>query len=126
MAEVSGTVTYRGQQPKVKGVQISFLAADGRMASANVAEDGTYKADGVPVGDVGVSFVFTPIADIQQRAKAGPKLPKPGQSDVPDVGSRPPLTQDPIPPPLRDASTSKVVFKVESGKKNVFNYDIKP
>ncbi len=126
-AEVSGTITLNGQPPKLKGLQITFVSTDGRPASAVVAEDGTFKAAAVPVGDaVGVAFVCMPIP------ASGPAPAATGRGKTPMPGGGPPIITppvqapyNPIPQMLRDASTSRLTTKVEAGKKNVYNYDIK-
>ena len=125
-AEVSGTLTLNGRPPKLQGLQITFIAADGRMASAVVGPDGEYKADAVPVGPVGVAFAYAPIDDIRRREQSGAKRlrpPEPGAAGPPPAE---PPAPNPIPEKLRDASTSGLTFPVESGKNNVFNYDIRP
>jgi hypothetical protein len=123
-APVSGFVAYGGHAPQFKGLQITFIAADGRMASAPVGEDGSFTADAAPVGKVGVAFVYTPPDDVQ-RAKSGSKLPQPG-AGAPNIGPRAAAAPNPIPVRLRDASTSQLTFQVDPGKKNTFNYNIEP
>ena len=53
-AEVSGTISLRGQAPKFTGIQVVFQHPDGVQVGAPVAEDGTYRAAGVPSGEVKV------------------------------------------------------------------------
>ena len=122
---VTGTITINGQPPKLKGMGISFMAPDGRSDSAVIAEDGSYKANQVPVGEVGVAFLYVPVGGGGGRGNGRPKLPKPGTADAPDMPTNPAFLYNPIPEPLRDASTSKVTVKVQGGKDNVFNYNIK-
>jgi hypothetical protein len=122
-AEVSGAITLNGQHPNLKGMQIIFTAADGSTASAPVGDDGAYKADMAPVGEVGVGFSYVP-PEVVKQAKSRGKMPQPGAA--PDIGPMPQPTPNPIPEGLHDAATSKVTCKVQPGKKNVFNYDIKP
>jgi hypothetical protein len=116
--EVSGTIKLNGQPPRLKGMEITFLAKDGRMASAPVNEDGSFTCSGVPLGEVRVGFPYFPAEAAKARGKgAGP--PKPGVEPKPGH----PLP-NPIPEKLRESSTSPVVFQVEPGKP--FDYDIKP
>ncbi len=121
-AKVSGKVTLNGRAPRIKGLQISFLGSNGRMYAFPINEDGTYSAEDVPAGETTVAFLYVdpsvvPVNPGQGRGpgvrpdKAGPK-----NNDQ---------SKNPIPEPLRDGSTSKITFKVESGQDNVFNYDIK-
>jgi hypothetical protein len=126
-ARVTGHITINGQPPKLRGMGIAFMAPDGRSDSSAVAEDGSYSAERVPVGQVSVAFLYiTPQAPQDPKGGSG-KLPKPGAGDAPDTGrSTAGLYFNPIPQPLRDASTSKVTYQVQGGKQNVFNYDIKP
>lgn len=55
-AEVSGKVTLKSQPPKIDGLTMSFMAADGRPVTVLVAEDGSYTATSVPVGEVKIGF----------------------------------------------------------------------
>jgi hypothetical protein len=116
VTEVSGTIKIKGQPPNVKGLEINFLGADGRPASAQINPDGTYTATDVPTGDVKVCFVHVPAGGGGRRS-----LTKPGQDDVPSVEPK-----NPIPDALRDTTTSKISVKLLAGQKNVFDYDMKP
>jgi hypothetical protein len=120
---VSGTITIAGEAPNLKGMEIAFLYVDGRIVKAPVNEDGTYEAGGLRAGEVQVGFIYFPL--VQARARGKPRLPMPGKDPSPSGGGPPPL-DNPIPGPLRDPSTSKIAFTIESGKPNVFNYDISP
>ena len=119
VTEVSGTIKIKGQPPNVKGLEISFLGADGRAASAQINSDGTYTATAVPTGDVKVCFVHM-RAGTDGRRRPGPK---PGQDD--DAAAKGPGV-DPIPEALHDTTTSKISVKLVAGQKNVFDYDMKP
>jgi hypothetical protein len=122
VTEVSGTIKIKGQPPKVKGLEISFLGADGRPASAQInPDDGTYTATAVPTGDVKVCFVHMPEGASGRRTTRN--LTKPGQEN--DAAAKGPIV-DPIPEALRDTTTSKISVNLVAGQKNVFNYDIKP
>jgi hypothetical protein len=124
--EVSGTITLKGQAPNLKGFDIGFLGGNGRFVTATINNDGTYKALGVPVGEVMVNFIYTPLDPEQAQKKS--RLVRPNLD-----GSPPRLTpstnqqsKNPIPLHLRDGSTSKLSLKVVPGPNNVFNYDVKP
>ena len=125
-ADVSGTIKLRGQPPKLAGLQIVFMGEDGSMVSAPINEDGTYKAQGVPTGEVKVGFSSISQEAAQQGAqvKNSPRLRKPGDDNAPPKlkGTFP--TVNPIREDLRDPSTSNITFKVEGGKPNEFNYDL--
>jgi hypothetical protein len=118
--EVSGTITLKGKAPNLKGLQISFLAADGRMCGAPIGADGMYTATGVPAGEAKICFVYVdekvPVKEGRAPVIKPPSSAKPHGSE----------TKNPIPDALRDASTSKLAINVASGEKTVFDYDIKP
>lgn len=134
-ADVSGTIKLRGQPPKFVGLQVVFVHPDGTQVAAPVNEDGTYTAAGVPSGEVKVCFAYISPEAAQQgaefKASGGGRLKKPEgekKSDQPVAkvpGTKGPAVS-PIPEPLSDTSTSRLTFKVESGKSNTFDYDIKP
>ena len=128
--DVTGTIKLKGQAPKFTGLQVIFLHPDGTQVAASVNEDGTYRAEGVPGGEVKVCFAYiTPeAAQMGAEFKAGaPRLKKPGDKpEAPKVkapGTPGPATS-PIPQNLRDHTTSGLTLKVESGKSNTFDYDI--
>jgi hypothetical protein len=134
--DVSGTIKLRGQAPKLTGLQIVFLHPDGSMVSASVGEDGVYRAEGVPSGELKVCFTYLTPEVVQMGVEAktstgGGRLKKPGadkgESSQPQVKTVAPQGPkiNPIPTALRDTSTSKVMVKIESGKTNTFDYDIK-
>ncbi len=124
-ASVSGTIKLRGQVPNVKGLSIAFFGPEGSVAAALINPDGTYKALGVPVGDVKVGFFIQPQEGAPQPQVVGPasRLPRPGASGPKGGGV---AAQNPIPEKLRDGGTSGISFTVKSGGDNVFDYDIKP
>ena len=117
-AEVTGTIKLKGQSPNMQGLQIVFMSSDGCMAAAEIAEDGTYKAD-VPVGEARVGFSYA-----SPQTKARPRLVRPTEGGKPS--SPPPNSgKDPIPQALRDPTSSNVTVTIVRGQPNVFNYDIK-
>ncbi len=121
--EVSGNIKLRGKAPNIKGLQIVFTSTDGRMHAASIEPDGTYKAAAVPAGDAKVSFAFMPP---ELAANAGKqRMLKPGSNKDTAPKASAPKTKDPIPSALRDPLTSNVTKKLEAGKSNVFDYDIK-
>lgn len=127
-ANVSGTVKLQGKPPGFHGLEIVFQTADGSLTAASIQDDGTYSAPDVLTGEAQVFFAYTSSAAAAEgaRFKSGAgRLRKPGQAAAPApkaTGKEP--AKNPIPEHLREASTSKVTFNVESGKENVFNYDI--
>jgi hypothetical protein len=121
VTEVSGTIKIKGQPPNVKDLQISFLGADGRSASADINPDGTYTAMAVPTGDVKVCFAHMPAGGGGRRS-----LAKPGQGDAAHLKEPGVESKNPIPDTLRDTTTSKISVKLLPGQKNVFDYDMKP
>jgi hypothetical protein len=131
-ADVTGTIKLHGQPPKFTGIEVLFVHPNGTQVSAPVHEDGTYKAEGVPPGQVGVCFVYITPEAAQMGAEAqagggGRKLGKPGDAPAPKVKARgsPGPKTNPVPEPLREASTSKLTVNVPSGKSTTFDYDIK-
>ena len=75
--EVSGTITLKGKAPKVEGLRVCFLGKNGRLASAPVNTDGTYKATEVPTGECQVSFQYLP-PDFAAQAQEKGRLVRPG------------------------------------------------
>jgi len=118
--EVSGKITIQGQSPKTKGIQISFLAKNGRIVSEPLKEDGTYRVEGVPAGEAKVAFVFVP-PEIAATAGKG-RRPLPDAEKGPESKGQAP---NPIPETLRDASTSQISVQVVANENTSFNYDIK-
>src|SRR5882724_6332739 len=100
VAEVSGTIKLNGQQPKVKGLEINFVTADGRVGSAPI----------------------TPDAPAVKGGRAS--LARPGAKDA-EPKAPPNSVKNPIPELLRDESTSKITVKLVPAQSNVFDYDIK-
>jgi hypothetical protein len=122
VAEVSGTIKLHGQQPKVKGLEINFVGADGRFGSATINPDGTYKASAMPGGETKVRFAYTPDAPAGKGGRAA--LARPGAKDA-EPKAPPNSVKNPIPERLRDESTSKITVNLVPAQNNVFDYDIK-
>src|SRR5260370_42605851 len=64
---VTGTVSYQGK-PLPSG-KVSFFGPNDQVASAFIADDGSYEANKVPVGDVKVA-VSTPPPPGKEYEKA--------------------------------------------------------
>jgi hypothetical protein len=70
-ATVSGTVTYKGK-PLPAG-KVSFWGPNDQIASALIAEDGSYEATDVPLGlvKIAVSTPPPPPPEIEKAAREG-------------------------------------------------------
>jgi hypothetical protein len=138
-ADISGTIKLNGKAPDLEGLQINFMGKDGRPVAAEVSKDGTFRATGVPLGEVQVSLSYTPpeaIAAMERIAKSrlessddaekgpgakfDPKLHGPESK-----GYRQPAYKNPIPERLRDPRTSGKTIRVEADKENVFTWDVR-
>src|SRR5438552_3696687 len=97
--DVAGAVKLNGQRPDLKGLEIAFVAANGRLITAPIDTDGKYKATGVPPGNVLICFVFTPPGDPAAASDKKRRLIKPGETGSPSQ------KDNPIPLPLRDTGT---------------------
>ena len=86
---VSGTVTYDGK--KLQMGNVTFVPAKGNPVTAEISEDGTYTAVGVPTGDVKIT--------VETR---GAKMALAGMQTGPGPGVTPPkgatLPKDSVPP----------------------------
>lgn len=71
---VSGKITY--QNSPVKGGTIIFVTADGSQFSGPINEDGTYKVEKVPKGDV---KIIVETSSLAQRATQKLNAPPEGQ-----------------------------------------------
>jgi hypothetical protein len=125
--DVSGNITLAGKAPRVPGrLEIAFACPDGAVATAVVDETGAYRAEGVTSGESRVYFVYVTRAAIEQGNGngSGRKLakPDPGKTGTPKQWG--PEIPNPVPEKLRQATTTDLVFKVEPGKENVFDYDL--
>jgi hypothetical protein len=133
VADVSGTVTLAGKAPNLDGLSISFLSADGRAKTADVARDGSFKVTGVPVGEAQVGLVHFPPEVQQALDKVASSRPLPEQGGKVDPKLReehkqfnPAAFKSPIPQRYLDPRTSKKSFTVEAGKENVLTWDVRP
>jgi hypothetical protein len=91
-AEVSGTVSYKGQ-PVTAGVVKFFPEAGGDPAETPLGPDGTYRATGVPVGPCKVAVetlrfkTMTPPPPGMAKQMGGPRpvyVPIPEKYERPD------------------------------------------
>jgi hypothetical protein len=124
LTEVSGTIKVKGQPPKMKGIEIHFMGADGQVASAPISEDGTYSTKEVRSGEAKVYFVYVDPALVGSGVGKG-RLVKPGSKDAPPKGSSDPDAKNPIPLGMRDATTSNLTTKLLAGQMNVFDHNLK-
>jgi hypothetical protein len=120
--EVSGRITIKGRAPNLDGLQIEFFDSAGKLVSAPVGQDGTYKANGLAAGDAKVGFTYVPPRDPDKAPQTRNRLISP----VTKTKANNPRPASPIPDALQTASRSQVTCKVESGKPNTFDYDIMP
>jgi hypothetical protein len=115
---VSGKITIKGDSPNMKGLQISFIAPNGRIVGAPINEDGTYQVTDVPVGEAKIGFLYSP-----------PEPESKVKSRFPGKGATKPQAQEeapnPIPESLRDGSTSNLTVQVVAGQNQAFDYDVK-
>jgi hypothetical protein len=118
--EVSGKITIMGESPRMKGLQISFIAPNGRIVGAPINEDGTYRASDVPVGEAQIGFIYTPPA-MEQGSQGKKRFPGKGDPDA----QVPEEAPNPIPEPLRDGSTSNLTVRVLAGQNQAFDFDMK-
>jgi hypothetical protein len=126
-AEVSGTITIKGKPPNLKGLEIGFLDRNGRLVTAPINRDGTYKAVGVPSGEAMVSLIYVPSSQEPTPSQGKRRLTRPDvQGSSLPKGPSKEMLKNPIPQHLSDGSTSKLSFKVVPGPNNVFNYDVQP
>jgi hypothetical protein len=117
--EVSGKITFVGHPPEIQGLQISFLAPNGRIVGAPIKEDGTYKATGVPVGEAKVGFLFVP-SGVEPAGPRTKRFPGKGAAEAPKEAA-----PSPIPESLQDGSTSNLSVKVVAGQNQVFDFDMR-
>jgi hypothetical protein len=135
-ANVSGKVTVDGKPltPKQTGLVVSFVGKDSLPVTASVADDGTFHAKGVALGDnsVAVYWVPPPGQDPGTKVKDG-KLPAspeggPDWEQPPAPAKTPGKSQSaatsPIPEHYFDPNTSGLTFTVQPGQ-NTYNIDLK-
>lgn len=107
-----GRVTYNGTPLAKPGGEIVFVGPKGTQIVAPVAEDGTYRAVGVPTGlnRVAVYYPNPAFKDVKQAA-----FKRKGAS---------PTSADSIPPfltPVKYASVETSDLSVEVGSATVFD-----
>lgn len=99
---VSGKVTYKGQ-PLNYGT-IEFHGPGGKIASAAIGEDGSFRAHDAPVGENAVAVKVVP-----------PVQPPPGTTGMPTLSVKPIL----IPAPYADPTKSGVKQTIAAGDSTV-------
>jgi hypothetical protein len=142
-ADISGTITLNGKAPNLDGLEINFVSeAGGAGVSASVNKDGTFTANGVPLGKVFAGLTYAPPEAHYAQAKAAgdarikkreaqEKLAKGEKIDpkalLPDDPTKKQAAlKNPIPAGLRDPHTSGKSIVVEAGKQNTLTWDIRP
>ena len=121
---VSGKVYY--QEKPLKGGNVTFVNTEQKVSRlAPIQEDGSYKVEKVPVGEVTITV------ETQSLKPAGrgnlPTYAPPAGKESPGGYKPPKLAENakrytPIPGGYATAETSKLKYKVESGSKD---HDIK-
>lgn len=138
-ADVSGKLTLKGSPPNIEGLVVSFMATDGRPVTALVASDGTYKAVGVPAGEVKVGFMVAspePPAFLKDRPKEGESEEEfeKRRNDPKEVfkrimanerSAKAKAATSLIPVKYRDPFKSGITTTLKPGSDNTFNFDIK-
>ena len=127
-ADVSGQITYNGKPLAAEGMTISFVSAEGRVVSAKLGSDGTYRATGVEVGE---NFVgFTPgQASQTTNTKGSWRMDQDPRQKIKDrqteeKESHKVSKQSQITQKYRDPLNSGVKTVIVAGE-NKFDYDIK-
>jgi hypothetical protein len=68
VATVTGKVTY--QNGPVKGGQVIFAGSDGHSVIADIKEDGTYRAEKVPVGEAKIAVQTKALGVVASMPKS--------------------------------------------------------
>src|SRR5437588_6501794 len=81
---VSGKVTYQGKA--LRGGSVTFIPADGvGVATSRIAEDGSYKVEKVPAGNVKITVETETSKPVQKYPGAQPPKDSPNyQEDNPE------------------------------------------
>jgi hypothetical protein len=121
---VSGSVTYKGQP--LKGGVVAFIPAAGASVPADIAEDGTYTAEDVPVGEVTVTVDTSSLKPPAGFRGGGPPQYEPPANapagtkyKPPDLGGNAKRYVE-IPDKYLDPQESGLKTTVKHGK-NTFN-----
>jgi hypothetical protein len=123
-AEVTGTITIDGEPPDFDGIEIVFLAGDGRLVTAPVHPDGTYSMAGMPVGKAKIGLIYIAPEIARRGAAKGSRLPTPDRDGSTGHERSGKTIANPIPENLREPSKSGLWMQVEPHKTNVFDYDV--
>jgi hypothetical protein len=114
---VTGIVTYKGKP--VPSGRLTFYGSDNETANASTDEDGSYEADGVPVGQVTVTVTTPPApAVLEKVAKQAPQGKRFGVGNPIEV----PRNVVSVPAKYNDAARSGINIAITEGTQN---HDIK-
>lgn len=108
-ASVSGKVTFNKIPLNVGQITMHGKDSGGKdfVHGADIQEDGSYKIENAPLGDVKISiFVPTPSG-----SKTNPIPPIPGEKVTP-------VSKVNLPSHYNNPATSKISFKVQRGEQN--------
>jgi hypothetical protein len=109
---VSGKVMIGGKP--VAGGQISFVASTGGVFTYNIDADGSYRADGLPAGEMTVLVFGPPQPKNTLRGDAGKKFAAAQPSTAPPDGPA-------VPSKYGDVTSSDLRFTVVAGKNEVYD-----
>ena len=118
---VTGTVSYNGKM--LRGGNVTFISTAGkRSATASIQEDGTYRLDKVPPGEVTVCVETASLKPAEgataRHYKAPPGMQAPGGLDE-DPASK---HYTPIPEKYSKPEESGITYTVKGGSQT---FDIK-
>src|SRR5690348_11211775 len=103
---IHGTVTYKGAPVSVGAIY--FHGPNDRMAMGPIAEDGTFTATDVPLGEVRVSLQVRDPGAYAQQMKDPLNRPAPN----PKGGARPGVTS--VPEKYADPNTSGLKYSINA------------
>src|SRR4051794_4850492 len=111
VATVTGKVTY--QNGPVKGGHVIFAGSGGQSVLAEIKEDGTYRAEKVPVGDAKIAVQTKALGVVAAMPKSSlpPEKQKGGRMSPEEAKRR----YVAIPPNYEDPETSGLSYTVVSG-----------
>jgi hypothetical protein len=112
-AEVSGRVTFRQPLKRPETISLTFMGPSGQTFTAPVAEDGSYRAEGLDVGETKVSVLCIPAeflaaaAEHREIQKLGVAKLAAGKGGRRIASAPPQLASFPNPVPKQYWSTGK-------------------
>jgi hypothetical protein len=124
-APVAGVVTLKGKTPGVLGLAISFVGPDGQPLTFGVNADGTFKGDGISIGENKVGLRFTGGGLTEEEEEARQKKRSGGKAKEDPIQAAAKAAGVSIPANLQNPQTSGKSFVVEAGKENTFTWDVK-